>query len=254
MAGWSARMGGLVVCAFFALGVMTGFSTAGRAVALRASASLTAYRDQLIDSLVPARATAANYSAVLVEWAGRTGIYHRPLRAPGPAAISAGDVRDGAIAIVERRDGFYQLFSGGELRGPVSIGKQGDLPVLSGAALDNARGSQMVDYASELVRAETQLSEIISEMHVGDDGTASLFLERERTEVVIDLDRATTELQRAIKVRQQWQGRENLIAALDLTTPGLAVVRLHAVEKNHSKHKIAIRKVSFQPDGEPVTR
>jgi len=107
----------------------------------------------------------------------------------------------------------------------------------------------MVDYAAQLVRAEAQLSEIISEMRVGDDGTASLFLERERTEVVIDLERATTELQRAIKVRQQWQGRENLIAALDLTTPGLAVVRLHEVELNHSKHKATIRKVSFQPGG-----
>ena len=35
-----------------------------------------------------------------------------------------------------------------------------------------------------------------------DDATASLFLERERTEVVIDLDRATTELQRVIEVPQ----------------------------------------------------
>lgn len=246
-------MGGLVVCAFFALGVMTGFSTAGRAVALRASASLTAYRDQIMDSLAPARTAAANYSAVLVEWAGRAGIYHHGLREPG-AAISTSGMRDGAIAIVERRDGFYELFSGGELRGPVSPGKQGDLPVLSGAALDNARGSQMVDYAAVLVRAEAQLSEIISEMNVGDDGTASLFLERERTEVVLDLDRATTELQRAIKVRQQWQGRENLIAALDLTTPGLVVVRLHAAENKNSKHKTALRHVSFQPEGEPVTR
>jgi hypothetical protein len=247
-------MGGLVVCAFFALGVMTGFSTAGRAVALRAATTLSSYRDQILDSIAPARSTAANYSAVLVEWAGRAGIYHSGLPGPGAAAISAGDLRDGAIAIVERHDGFYELFSGGELRGPVSADKQGDLPVLSGDAVDNARGAQMVDYAAELVRAETQLSEIISEMHVGDDGTASLFLERERTEIVIDLDRATTELQRAIKVRQQWQGRENLIAALDLTTPGFAVVRLHAIENSHSKHKTALRKVSYQPGGEPVTR
>ncbi len=221
-------MGGLVVCAFFALGVMTGFSTTGRAVTLRASATLSSYRDQIIDSLAPARTAAANYSAVLVQWARRAGIYRGGAHEPDAAATSAGDLRDGAIAIVERRDGFYELFSGGELRGPISPDKQGDLPVLSGAALDNARGTKMVDYAAELVRAETQLSEIISEMRVGDDGTASLFLERERTEVVIDLDRATTEIQRAIKVRQQWQGRENLIAALDLTTPGLAVVRLHA--------------------------
>jgi hypothetical protein len=245
-------MGGLVVCAFFVLGVMTGFSTAGRTVALRASASLGSYRNQILDSIAPARTTAANYSAVLVAWAERAGLYRRGMQAP--AASSAGDLRDGAIAIVERHDGFYELFSGGELRGPVSMGKQGDLPVLSGIALDNARGTQMVDYAAVLVRAEAQLSEIISEMRVGDDGTASLFLERERTEVVIDLERATTELQRAIKVRQQWQGRENLIAALDLTTPGLAVVRLHEIDLNHSKHKAVIRKVSFQPEGEPVTR
>jgi len=244
-------MGGLVVCAFFALGVMTGFSTTGRAVTLRAEATLSTYRDQIIDSLAPARAAAASYSAVVLEWAGRAGIYRRTIHGPGAAAISAGDLRDGAIAIVERHDGFYQLFSGGELRGPVLVGKQGDLPVLSGAALDNARGSQLVDYAAELVRAETQLSEIISEMHVGDDRTASLFLERERTEVVIDLDRATTEIQRAIEVRQQWQGRENSIAALDLTTPGLAVVRLHAAESSHSKHKNAIRKVSFSRQGSP---
>ena len=247
-------MSGLVLCAFFALGVMTGFSTTGRAVALRTAATLSAYRNQIIDSLAPARTAAAGYSAVVVQWAGRAGIYRRTIREPGAEAISAGHVRDGAIAIVERRDGFYELFSGGELRGPVSPSKQGDLPVLSGAALDNAHGSEMVDYASVLVRAETQLSEIISEMRVGDDGTASFFLERERTEVVIDLDRATIEIQRAIKVRQQWQGRENLIAALDLTTPGLAVVRLHAGDTNNSKHKTVLHKVSFQPGEEPMTR
>jgi hypothetical protein len=254
VAGWSPRLGGLVVCAFFALGVMTGFSATGRTVTLRASATFSTYRDQIIVSLAPAREKVASYSAVLKQWAERVGIYHRGMNGSDADAISAGDMRDGAIAIVERRDGFYQLFSGGEIRGPVSPDKQGDLPVLSGASLDDAHGSQMVEYAAELVRAETQLSEIISEMRVGDDGTASLFLERERTEVVIDLDRATTELARAIKVRQQWQGRENLIAALDLTTPGLAVVRLHANEGKHPKHKNALQKVSFQPVGEPVMR
>ncbi len=248
-------MGGLVVCAFFALGVMTGFSTAGRAVALRASASLGSYRNQT-DRFARARAHDRRRTIPPCSSNGRDAPeFTIALDAgPGAAEISAGNMREGAIAIVERRDGFYELFSGGELRGPVSVGKQGDLPVLSGDALDNARGTQMVDYAAALVRAETQLSEIISEMHVGDDGTASLFLERERTEVVIDLDRATSEIQRAIKVRKQWQGRENLIAALDLTTPGLAIVRLHAVDNNHSKHKSGLRKVSYQPGGEPVTR
>ena len=85
-------------------------------------------------------------------------------------------------------------------------------------------GRDMVGYAELLVRAEAQLSQIVSEMRVDSEGTASLFLDRPRAEVVINLDRATTEIQRAIRVRQQWQGRESLIAALDLTTPGQAVV------------------------------
>ena len=83
-------------------------------------------------------------------------------------------------------------------------------------------------------------------IRVADDGTGSLFLEREQTEVVIDLDRAPTELQRVIEVRAQWQGRENLIAALDLTTPGQAVVRLHQAERAPSKRGGVIRKVYAQ--------
>jgi len=220
-------MGGLVVCAFFALGVMTGFSSTGRAVALRTSETLVSYQGRIMDSIAPARTLASNYSGVILEWAGHAGIYRRIGHGPGAAALSAREMREGAIAIVERRDGFYELFAGGELRGPVSPGKQGDLPVLSGAAVENALGNQMVDYAAVLVRAETQLSEIISEFQVADDGTGALFLEREQTEVVIDLDRAPVELQRVIEVRAQWHGRENLIAALDLTTAGQAVMRLH---------------------------
>jgi hypothetical protein len=247
-------MGGLVVCAFFMLGVMTGFSTTGRAVTLRAYATFSTYRDRILDSLAPARDAAASYRDLIFGWASRVGIYRHADHGAGAAALSAADLREGAIAIAERRDGFYELFRGGELRGPVSPDKQGDLPVLSGASLDNMRGSQMVEYAAVLVRAETELSEIISEMRIDDDGTASMFLERERTEVVIDLDRAPTEIQRAIKVRQQWHGRESLIAALDLTTPGLAVVRLHAQEGTHSKHKVALQTVLLQPAGGGVTR
>ena len=247
-------MGGLVVCAFFALGVMTGFSRTGRAVALRASVALSSYRNQIVDSLGPELTAAESYRDLLMQWAERTGLYRHSNAGAGVEAISATDLREGAIAIVERHDGFYDLYRGGEMRGPVSPDKQGDLPVLSGAALDDARGQQMVDYAAVLVRAETQLSEIISEMRVDDDGTASLFLEREQTEVVIDLDRATTEIQRAIKVRDKWQGRENLIAALDLTTLGLAVVRLHVGEGSHVKHKSTLRVASSRSSGGSVTR
>jgi hypothetical protein len=239
-------MGGLVVCAFFVLGVMTGFSTTGRAVALRTSRTLLSYQRGIMDSLAPEREVASNYYGVILEWAQHVGIYHPVTHGPGVESLSARDMRDGAIAIVERRDGFYELFAGGELRGPVSPGKQGDLPVLSGIAAESAPGKQMVDYAEVLIRAETQLSEIISEMQVADDGTGALFLEREQTEVVIDLDRAPTELQRVIEVRAQFPGRENLIAALDLTTPGQAVVRLHAEERAPSRRGVAIRKIYAQ--------
>jgi hypothetical protein len=246
VAGWNARMGGLVVCAFFVLGVMTGFSTTGRAVALRTSKTLISYQRRFMVSIAPQREIASNYCGVILEWAAHVGIYHRSSRAPRIESLSARDMRDGAIAIVERRDGFYELFAGGELRGPVSPGKQGDLPVLSGSAAESAPGKRMVEYAEVLIRAETQLSEIISEMQVADDGTGSLFLEREQTQVVIDLDRAAAELQRVIEVRAQWQGRENLIAALDLTTPGQAVVRLHGVESAPPKRGGAIRKIVAQ--------
>jgi len=244
--GWNARMGGLVLCAFFVLGVMTGFSTTGRAVALRTSKILISYQRRFMDSIAPQREIAANYCGVILQWAQHAGIYHRNSHAPAIESLSARDMRDGAIAIVERRDGFYELFAGGELRGPVSPGKQGDLPVLSGIAAESAPGKQMVDYAEVLIRAETQLSEIISEMQVADDGTGSLFLAREQTEVVIDLDRAPAELQRVIEVRAQWPGRENLIAALDLTTPGQAVVRLHGEERAPAKRGVAIRKIYAQ--------
>ena len=62
-------------------------------------------------------------------------------------------------------------------------------------------GSPTPHDAAVLVRAEAQLSDIISEMRVGDDGTASLYLDRERIAVVVDLDRANGRTPRALKVR-----------------------------------------------------
>ena len=131
---------------------------------------------------------------VLASGPERAGIYHgaRTTGARCRADFARGDMRDGAVAIVERHDGFYELFSGGELRGPVSPGKQGDLPVLSGAALPTAGARICVDYAAALVRAEdATVGNDLGDAR-RDDGTASLFLERARTEVVIDLDRAPT--------------------------------------------------------------
>ncbi len=249
-AGWNPRMAGVVVCAFFAMGVMTGFSEPGRAVTIRTAATLSRLRDHLSDSLAPERQSAERYFSIVAEWGARTGLYRgaRPKLA-SDSHSSHDEFSSGAIAIIERHDGFYALFDGGELRGPVSAINETDLPVLSGPALENAAGARMVEYATVLIRAEAQLSELISEMQVADDGTASLFLERERTELVIDLDRAALELQRAIRVREQWAGRENLIAALDMTTPGQAVVRLHGAEHAPAKHKTGIQKISAQSPG-----
>ncbi|HYR78507.1 MAG TPA: hypothetical protein VEO55_00790, partial [Candidatus Dormibacteraeota bacterium] len=112
LTGWNARMGGLVLCAFFVLGVMTGFSTTGRAVAVRTSRTLISYQRQFMDSIAPQREAAANYCGVILEWARRVGIYHQSKHEPRVESLSARDMRDGAIAIVERRDGFYELFAG----------------------------------------------------------------------------------------------------------------------------------------------
>ena len=71
------------------------------------------------------------------------------------------------------------------------------------------------------MRAETQLSELISEMRIDDDGTASLFLEHARTELVIDLDRAPIEIQRAVEVRRKWQHREMASALLRPRAAGM---------------------------------
>ena len=70
------------------------------------------------------------------------------------------------------------------------------------------------------------MSSLVSEMRIDNDGTASFYLDRERMAVVVDLDQEAVELPRALDVLKQWQGRERLIAMLDMTTPDMAVVRL----------------------------
>ncbi len=252
-------MAGVVVCAFFVMGVMTGFSATGRAITLRTANTLNTYRARVLDSIGPVRDAVAYCCRALQDFSDRVrGEHHAPEKNSSIAA-SPRSIDDSAraIAIVERHDGFYALFDGGELRGPVSLGKQSDLPILSGTAVENARGIQMIDYAETLVRAESQLSELISEMRIADDGTASLFLESARTELVIDLDRAPIEIQRAVEVRRKWQPREGLIAALDMTTSGQAVVKLHAPDPAPAKRaprKVIARSARANIDQESLLR
>ncbi len=239
VAGWNPRTAGLVLCAFFALGVMTGFSATGRALTLRATAQVNALVARAIDSFAPARAAADRYSEALRYFAARLGL----IRIAAPDAPSPAR-RGGAVAIVERRDGFYALLSDGELRGPVAPGQSSDLPVLSGAALEPSHGSAMVADAAVVVRAEAELSKIISEMRIDDDGTASLFLDHPRTEIDIDLSNSALELHRAAEVLKRFEGREQAVAGLDMTTPDQAVVRLRGVDTNALAKKGALQRIA----------
>jgi len=270
-------MTGLVVCAFFVMGVMTGFSPAGRAITLRTVQPLSHYGDLAAEELAPARERAAHYAAAAAGWADRAGLHriaaeistfapqprivvratpapHAPAAPPPAVAPAPAPNRDDAIALVERKDGFYALDSSGGLRGPVSPGLENDLPILSGAALEETRGGAMTGYTAILVRAETQLSELVSEMRIADDGTAELFLARARTELTIDLDpdRASAELQRAAQVLGNWSGRENLIAALDMTVPGEAIARLHGADA--AARTSGVEKVSRRTSKTGLTR
>jgi hypothetical protein len=197
---WSWRLAGIALCAFFALGVMTGLSRSGRALAHRVTALLHAVPYLNRSALVPPAFPAA--------------VTSRPAEA--------------AIALVERGDGFYTLDGAGGLRGPVAPAAENDMAILSGPAAANGVGSQLVDYARVLIAAEAALGIPVSEMRVGADGEATLFLERPAITIAIGLEEPALELARAAKILALWRGHRELIAALDLTIPDQAVVRLRA--------------------------
>ena len=102
--------------------------------------------------------------------------------------------------MVERHDGFYALFADGETRGPVSPNAEADLPILSGERVENGRGIDLVGYAATLVRAEAELSHLVSEMSVDNGAVAALYLDGARTAVLVDLDNAPAEIKRANEV------------------------------------------------------
>lgn len=203
--GWSSKALGLVLCAFFVLGMATGLSQAGRALAARARVTLISYW--------------AEAAGTFAQWRDRAT--ESAMLAPLPRS-EPGD----AVALVERHDGFYALFAEGELRGPVQASRAGDLPILSGEAAQTAGAQDLVRYAATLVRSEVALSGLVSEMRLDGDGTVSLFFDRSHTELRVDLDGAPAQLKRATEVLGQWRGHEQQVAMIDMTTPGLAVMRL----------------------------
>lgn len=226
--GWSPRLAGVLLCAFFVLGVMTGFSEAGRRVASRAKNLFQLWADRTLAKLGPFRHAADTFDQSIAPIEVLLKLKHPAPAITGEVEISRARNAEDPIAIVERREGFYALLAGGEIRGPVSPAQQPDLPIMSGPGAESAMASDLLSDAAILVRAEAQLSSLVSEMRIDTDGTASFYLDRERMAVTVDLDQGPFQLRRALEVLKQWQGRERLIAMLDMTTPGMAVVRLKA--------------------------
>lgn len=237
-AGWSWRLAGIALCAFFALGVITGLSQSGRIFAIRVETLL---------NLLPS-----------IGRSGRAPANHLPERMVVPGAASQSNGR--ALVLVERDDGFYTLDADGELRGPLSPSGQGDLPVLSGSAAKHARGGQLLEYVSVLVRAEAGLSEMASEMSVGDSGEATLYLDHPPLAVALELDDNGSAIARAARVLNLWRRHRELIERIDVTTPGQAVVRLKTAAFAHPPAQAALRNTSAamplmarRPSGPAVT-
>jgi hypothetical protein len=207
MTSWGWRLGGVVLMGFFALGMMAGVSPTGRALVARVNDSTRGLRGQAAEIIAP----------VIFFWSGLPPV---PVRPGAP----------GTVAIVERRDGFYALSERNGLVGPISPQAQGDLPVLSGVGVQNASFDELLRYASILVRAEAALSALISEMRVDDDGAAVFFLVRSQTRLTIDLESAPLELERASELLARWKDHQRLVAALDMTTPGQAVMEVRGIQ------------------------
>lgn len=224
--GWQPRTAGAVICAFFVLGVMTGFSATGHQITLRAVSSVTEFRDSIAATMHPASDAMMRSSAAVRDRFRDSKFLEAAIHLLGRAPIvKLTETETPPIAMVRRGNDFYALAEDGGLTGPIDPRTQVDLPILSGA-IDDASRVQMIAYAGVLVRAETILSQLVSEMRVHEDGTATLCLERERTELTIDLDNVPHELARSIEVMKQLNGREQMVAALDMTMPSEAIVRL----------------------------
>jgi hypothetical protein len=229
--GWSRRLAGIALCAFFALGVITGLSQSGRMFALRMEGLINRLPHHGRFGLIATHDSSGSAAAALLRTAGAGG----------------------AIALIERADGFYTIDAQGALRGPVSPVSEGDLPILGGAGIKNADADRMVAYAAMLVRAEADLSEVISEMRVGVH-SATVFLDRPRIEVVVELDDVPIEVARAAKVLALWRGHRELIAAIDMTTPGQAVVRLKPAALENAGRNGEVRRVALDASPRPRVR
>ncbi len=184
------------------------------------------------DYLEPIRDAAGQSIVPLERLAGLRRAKTRPI--DDDAAFVRDTSPNRAAALIRRVDGFYMLTSHGDLRGPLSTASQPDLPIISGCGLEHADGATLLKYAATMVRAEAQLQSVISETRIESDGIATMFLDRPRIELVVDLNDEALELRRAVQVLERWRGRERAISMIDMTTGGLAIVRLRTPLKTLS--------------------
>jgi hypothetical protein len=219
---WGFRLAGIVLCAFFVLGLITGLSGPGHQLAQRIHALLALWPHHSGSALIPDGFTTV----------------------PGTLSFK-GD--DNPVALVRRDDGFCLLDAAGDLRGPIVPEAQPDLPILSGDGVASADSATLVRDAAILVRAEAGLNHIVSEMAIESGGNTTLFLENPPASVIIDLDRGAAGIQRAARILNMWRGHERMLASIDLTGPDEAVVRLREGAFNESKPAWGLREASFAP-------
>ena len=163
----------------------------------------------------------AEAAGTFTEWRGRTteSAVLAPIARP-----RQGD----AVALVERHDGFYALFAEGELRGPVQPSRAGDLPILSGAAAQTAGAQDLVATRPRWCAPRWRCRGWSPRCGWMATARCHSFFDRSHTELRVDLDDAPAQLKRATEVLGQWRGQAQLIAMVDMTTPGQAVMRLRA--------------------------
>jgi len=222
--GWSWRLAGIALCAFFALGLITGLSQAGRMLAHRIEALLRRLPHSGHSELLPA----AYHTFFPTEQAA--GSFE-----PSSAASR---IRTplGSIALIERADGFFQIDSAGGVHGPISPADTSDLPVLSGGAVEHASAARLVEYAAQLVRAEAILSVIVSEMRVAPSGEMRLFLDRSHLVITLAPGHLPLQLAQAARVLELWRGHRGFIGTIDMTIPGEAIVRPRAQMTEELRH------------------
>jgi hypothetical protein len=220
--GWTWRLAGIALCAFFALGVITGLSESGRVLARRIEALLQRLPHSGRSELIPTAYRTFFFKEPTAEELGRlstASIIYKPTE---------------AIALAEQSDGFYRIDDEGALLGPVAPADTVDMPILSGSGVEHAHASELLGYTSELIRAEAVLSSVISEMRVRARGEIRLYLDRPHLVIVLNSGQFPLQLARAARVLEVWRAHRELIGMIDMTIPGEAIVRPKAEAVKHS--------------------